>query len=114
MKTTKLTLIIVTTLLFSVGAFADDNPVPTVQHTEQQKHVTDGKQSPDKEKLTECFRKHVYLMNEPALNNERVCWRAHGNLMAKNSSVKNSVSVNKFTSEQTVDRDYILTPEGQY
>ena len=114
MKTIQMTLVAVTALLFSVSAFADDNPVPTVQHTERQKHVTDGKQSPDNQKLTACFHKHMYLMDEPALNNERACWRAHGNLMAMNSSVKNGVSVNKFAPEQTVDRDYILTPQGQY
>lgn len=82
MNTTKMTSIVATILLSSFGAFAGDNPVPTVQQAEQQKRITDEKQSRDKEKVTECFRRHGDLMDKPALKNERVCWRAHGYLTA--------------------------------
>lgn len=82
MNTTKMTSVVATILLSSFGAFAGDKPVPTVQQAEQQKRVTDQQKSPDKEKVTECFRRHAHLMDKPALKNERVCWRAHGYLTA--------------------------------
>ncbi len=80
MNTTKMTSIVATLLLSSFSAFAGDNPVSTVRQAEQQKRITDEKKSPDKEKVTECFRRHMSLMDKPAVKNERACWRAHGYL----------------------------------
>ena len=64
--------------------------------------------------MQECFRAHGNLMDKPSVKNLIACWRAHGNLMTMASSVKDVASVGKLASKQTVDRDYILMPEGQY
>ncbi len=33
--------------------------------------------------MQECFKKHVQLMDKPAVKNPRDCWRMHGHLMGR-------------------------------
>jgi hypothetical protein len=84
MKTLLITAALGMGVITSGLSFAGQDPSTTylIQRTMEAKRVQQAESRRVLEvAMVACAKEHMRLMNEPALQNLRDCWKAHGHLM---------------------------------